>query len=54
MVNQRLQELEADGLIVRRVLSNRPVAVAYEMTPFGRSALGVLEQLRQWSEDNDI
>jgi DNA-binding HxlR family transcriptional regulator len=54
VVNQRLQELEADGLVERRVLSQRPVAVAYEMTAFGRSALDVLDQLRAWSEANNI
>ena len=43
MVAQRLDELEDTGLIRRRVLSTRPVAVAYEITPFGTTALGVLE-----------
>ena len=54
MVNQRLKEMEATGLLERRVLSTRPIAVAYEITDFGRSALDVLDQLRAWSEDQDI
>jgi DNA-binding HxlR family transcriptional regulator len=54
MVNQRLKEMEALGLLERHVLSTRPVAVAYEITDFGRSALDVLDQLRAWSEEQDI
>ena len=54
MVNQRLKEMEETGLLERRVLSTRPIAVAYEITDFGRSALDVLDQLRVWSEEQDI
>ncbi len=54
MVNQRLKEMEALGLLERQVLSTRPIAVAYSITDFGRSALGVLDQLRVWAEDHDI
>ena len=54
MVNQRLKEMEELGLLERRVLSTRPIAVAYEITDFGRSALDVLDQLRAWSEEQDI
>ena len=39
MVSQRLKEMESAGLISRTVLSTRPVAVEYEITEFGRSAL---------------
>ena len=54
MVNQRLKEMEEFGMLRRRVLSTRPIAVAYEITDFGRSALDVLEQLKTWAERNDI
>ncbi|MDJ0749402.1 MAG: helix-turn-helix domain-containing protein [Woeseiaceae bacterium] len=54
MVNQRLKEMEALGLLERRVLSTRPIAVAYSITDFGRSALDVLDQLRVWAEEHDI
>ena len=54
MVNQRLKEMEETGLLKRRVLSFRPIAVAYEITDFGRSALEVLDQLRAWSEEQDV
>ena len=54
MVNQRLKEMEEIGLVKRKVLSTRPVAVAYEITEFGRSLLNVLEQLKDWAEANGV
>ena len=54
MVNQRLKELEAQGMVRREVLSDRPIAVAYSVTEFGRSALVVLEQLKTWAEERGI
>lgn len=52
MVDQRLKELEAYGLVERTVLSTRPIAVTYEITEFGKTALGILEQLRDWTEEH--
>ena len=54
MVNQRLKEMEAAGLLERQVLSTRPIAVAYTITEFGRSALDVLDQLRLWTEAQEV
>lgn len=54
MVNARLKELESMGMVSRKVLSERPIAVIYEITPFGSSALCVLETLKTWAEENDI
>nr|WP_193987514.1 helix-turn-helix domain-containing protein [Lelliottia steviae] len=54
MVDQRLKELEIEGMVIRKVISDRPIAVTYELTDFGRSALSILEDLRKWSESNDI
>lgn len=54
MVDQRLKELEAQGLVTREVISDRPIAVAYEITDFGRTALDILEKLKDWTEDNNI
>jgi DNA-binding HxlR family transcriptional regulator len=50
MVDQRLKELENNGMVLRNVIETRPIAVAYSLTDFGRSALDILEQLRIWSE----
>jgi DNA-binding HxlR family transcriptional regulator len=54
MVNQRLKELETLGLVERHVISDRPIAVQYEITDFGRSALVVLDQMREWAESEGI
>ena len=54
MVAQRLDEMESMGLVKREVISTKPVAVTYAITDFGRSALGFLDTLRQWTEDHGI
>ncbi len=54
MVDQRLKELEQEGMVKRNVLSERPMAVSYELTEFGRTALQILDDLRQWSETHNI
>ncbi|WP_242521681.1 helix-turn-helix domain-containing protein [Motiliproteus sp. SC1-56] len=54
MIDQRLKELEARGMVKRTVISDRPIAVTYELTDFGRSALSILEQLRAWSESYQL
>lgn len=54
MIDQRLKELENRGMVERKVINDRPVAVTYELTEFGASALGILDDLRIWSETHDI
>jgi DNA-binding HxlR family transcriptional regulator len=54
IVDQRLKELENEGIVLRKVVSERPIAVTYELTEFGRTALHILEKLRIWSENNDV
>jgi len=54
MVDQRLKELEEQNMVVRTVLNERPLAVSYQLTDFGRSTLSVLEILKNWSEEHDV
>ncbi len=54
MIDQRLKELEGRDMVIRTVISDRPIAVTYELTDFGRSALDILDQLRSWSESNEL
>jgi DNA-binding HxlR family transcriptional regulator len=54
MIDQRLKEMEQQGLIYREVLSTRPIAVHYGITEFGSSALVILEQLAEWTESNQL
>lgn len=51
MITERLRQLEARGLITRKVMDTAPVSVQYEMTELGETALGFLNELRRWSED---
>ena len=54
MVNARLKEMEQMGLLRREVISDRPIAVQYEITSFGKSALSVLDRLKSWAEKHGI
>jgi DNA-binding HxlR family transcriptional regulator len=54
ILNERLKEMEENGLLKRVVISDRPIAVSYELTPFGKTALNILEQLKNWCEDNKL
>ncbi len=49
IINERLKEMENIGLLKRVVISDRPIAVEYKITKFGKSALAILEQLKDWS-----
>lgn len=51
MVDQRLKELEAQGLVTRHVINDRPIAVAYAITELGRTALDILERLKEWADE---
>lgn len=48
--SEHRRQLEDQGLVERRVLDSSPVAVEYRITPFGRTALDFLDELRRWSE----
>ena len=54
VVSQRLVELETLGLVERHVQSTRPIAVSYEITDYGRTALGLLDELKTWAEEQGI
>jgi DNA-binding HxlR family transcriptional regulator len=46
--------MEEIGLVRREIISTKPVAVSYELTPFGHSALGILVSLRDWCEEHGV
>lgn len=50
MITDRLRQLEGQGLVERRVIETSPIAVEYQITALGRTALDCLEELRKWSE----
>lgn len=52
MLTQTLRALERDGLVRREVFPSVPPRVDYSLTPLGRSLGQIVDQLRQWSEQN--
>lgn len=50
MLTNQLRELEADGLILRRVFAQVPPRVEYELTERGRGLEPILLALKAWGE----
>ena len=51
MLSERLKELEAEGVVLRRVIPETPVRIEYELTEKGRALQGVIEALSQWASE---
>ena len=49
MLSERLKELEAEGVVVRRVIPETPVRIEYELTDKGRALQGVIEAVSVWA-----
>jgi len=49
LLSQRLRELEAAGLMARKVEDGLPVKVTYELTEKGSSLKPAIQALRQWA-----
>lgn len=54
VLSQRLKEMETNKLIKREVVSTQPIAVSYQITEFGKTALGFLDELKSWVVRQDI
>lgn len=49
LLTQRLRELEAEGLVVRRVMPGTPVRVEYELTEAGQALEHVVREISAWA-----
>ncbi len=50
VLSERLQELEREDVVERRVYDQRPVLVEYVLTDKGRDLRHVLESLQDWAD----
>ncbi len=53
LLSERLKELEAEGIVVRRVIEGSPVRVEYSLTPKGKALEPVVSQLKSWAREWD-
>jgi DNA-binding HxlR family transcriptional regulator len=49
LLSERMKELEARGLVERRVLPDTPARVEYELTEAGKELASPLQELKSWS-----
>ena len=49
LLSERMKELEARGVVERRVLEGPPVKVEYALTPMGRELEPALAHLKAWA-----
>ena len=52
LLSERLKELEAEGIVERRVLDGSPVRVEYSLTPSGQALEPALRALKQWAHEH--
>ena len=50
MLSERLKELEAEGIVERRVLPETPVRVEYRLTEKGRALQEAVSAISTWAE----
>src|SRR3954454_16280039 len=49
MLSDRLQELEAEGIVSRTVVPETPVRVEYALTKKGRSLVTAIDAIAEWA-----
>ncbi len=50
MLSERLKELEAEGIVERRVFPETPVRIEYAITEKGRALAAVVESIDAWAQ----
>jgi len=53
MLAQQLRQLEADGIVARKVYPQVPPRVEYRLTEWGQSLCPALDALLEWAEQRD-
>ena len=52
MLTKQLRELEADGIIERKIFAEIPPRVEYYLTDLGHSLMPIIGSMRAWGERN--
>jgi DNA-binding HxlR family transcriptional regulator len=50
LLSERMKELEAAGIVDRRVTNTSPIKVEYELTDRGRELDPALSELKRWAD----
>jgi DNA-binding HxlR family transcriptional regulator len=51
LLSERMKELEAEGIVARRVIDDTPVRVEYRLTQKGRALEPALRSLKGWARN---
>jgi DNA-binding HxlR family transcriptional regulator len=51
LLSERMKELEAEGIVERRVIDDMPVRVEYALTDKGRALEPVVRALKSWARN---
>jgi DNA-binding HxlR family transcriptional regulator len=51
LLSERLKELEAEGIVERRVLDGAPVRVEYSLTEMGHALEPAVRALKEWGRE---
>ena len=54
MLTKQLRELEADGILNRKIYAEIPPRVEYSLTAVGESLLPIIGSMREWGEANMV
>lgn len=50
MLSKELQDLETNGLVLRRVCDTKPITVEYELTDYGRTLQDIIDEMVKWGK----
>ena len=51
LLSERLKELEAEGIVARRVTPSHPVRIEYSLTAKGQGLAAVVRSVATWAEE---
>ena len=54
MLTKQLREMEADGVLERKIFAEIPPRVEYYITDLGESLFPIIHSMRDWGEKNMI